>query len=191
MRTFFLGLLLAAVAMPAAVRAEQQSADQAAIATVTKFDAALLASMHHDTAPLKTVIDSAFNVQVMAASIVGPNWSTMTGEQRDSVTAALRRYLIARFANEFDSFDGEQFQIEPAVQTRGPDKLVRTTVTGNSGDPTQLYYRMRSYQGLWRIIDVYYDGVSQLSTQRADLAAVADDVPALIAQIERATSDIH
>ena len=190
MRAFILALTLIAAAAPAALSAQPPSDDQAAIAAITDFNTALLASMHHDTAPLKRAIESAFNVRVMAASIVGQHWKDMTDEQRDSVEAALQRYLTARFANEFDSYDGEQFQIEPAVQTRGPDKLVRTSVTSRTGDATKLYYRMRNYQGRWRIIDVYYDGVSQLTTQRADLAAVADNVPALIAQIERSTSAI-
>ena len=190
MRVFILALIVIAAAAPATLAAQPAAEDQAAISEIKDFNAALLASMHHDTAPLKKAINSAFNVRVMAVSIVGQHWKTMTEEQRDSVEAALQRYLFARFANEFDSFDGEQFQIEPAVQTRGPDKLVRTSVSSRTGDATKLYYRMRSYQGRWRIIDVYYDGVSQLTTQRADLAAVADDVPALIAQIERSTSDI-
>ncbi len=189
-RAIVLTLFVVAAAAPAARGAQPPPQDQAAIAVIKDFNAALLASMHHDTTPLKKAIDSSFNVRIMAASIVGQNWKTMTEKQQQSVEAALQRYLVARFANEFDSYDGEDFQIEPAVQTRGPDKLVRTSVTSRSGDATKLYYRMRNYQQRWRIIDVYYDGVSQLATQRADLAAVVDDVPALIAQIERSTSTI-
>jgi phospholipid transport system substrate-binding protein len=191
MRAMLLALMFFLAAVSTAAGAQQAPDDQAAIAVVTNFDAALLASMHKDVGPLNTAIDAAFNVPVMAASIVGPNWSGMTAEQHTSIAAALRGYLVARFANEFDSYDGEQFRVEPAVQTRGPDKLVRTTVTSNSDDPVQLFYRLRNYQGRWRVIDVYYDGVSQLTTQRADLAAVASDVAALIAQIKRATADIH
>jgi len=172
------------------VAAQEPADDQSAIATVAAFDNALLAAMHHRSAPLESAIDSAFNVPVMAATIVGPHWSSMTAEQHDSVATAMRSYLLARFASEFDSYDGEQFQIEPAVQTRGPDKLVRTRITGSAGEATQLYYRLRSYQGRWRIIDVFYDGVSQLTTQRADLAAVAGDVPALLAQIRRSTPTV-
>jgi phospholipid transport system substrate-binding protein len=33
-----------------------------------------------------------------------------------------------------------------------------------------LLYRMRQTAGGWKIIDVYYDGVSQLTTRRADFA---------------------
>jgi len=190
MRAMLCSLLIAALAV-SAIAAQPPTADDAASAVIGRFDIALLASMHHDGAPLKAALDALFNVPVMAASIVGPNWNGMAQEQRVAVAAALRGYLLARFAHEFDDYGGEQFHIEPLVQTRGPDKLVRTTVTSRTGDATQLYYRLRSYHGSWRIIDVYYDGISQLSTQRADLAAVAGDVPALIAQIQRATSAIR
>jgi phospholipid transport system substrate-binding protein len=183
-------LVLAAAAATASI-APATPEDQSAIATVASFDDALLASMHQDAAPLRTTIASAFNVPVMAATIVGQSWKDMTDEEHRSVAAALQRYLLARFASEFDAYHGEQFRIEPEVQTRGQDKLVRTRVAGQSGEATQLYYRLRYYQGSWRIIDVYYDGISQLATQRADLAAVAADPPALIAQIERVTAAIH
>jgi phospholipid transport system substrate-binding protein len=187
MRQICLVLLLLSAAGASGAVDEGAAEDQSAIATITAFDATLTAAMHQDRAPLKSAIGSMFDVPTMAASIVGASWAGMSQQQQAAVSAALERYLFARFAHEFDSFDGEAFQINPQVQTRGQDKLVRTQVGARGSEATMLYYRLRNRQGRWRIIDVYYDGVSQLATQRADLAAVAADYPALLAQIQRAT----
>ena len=37
-----------------------------------------------------------------------------------------------------------------------------------SGAPTTLMYRMRDSGGGWKIIDVYYGAISQLTTRRSD-----------------------
>ena len=162
-------------------------ASDPAVSTVANFDDALMASMHANGAPLQTAIGADFNVDVMAAFVVGPAWSGFSQSDQSSVTAALRRYLIARFADEFDSYTGEQFNVAANVEERGPDKLVHTQVVHQTGAPDHLDYRLRNYGGAWRIIDVYYNGVSQLTTQRADLASTPQTAAAIAARIDHAT----
>ena len=148
--------------------------------------------MHHDTSHLADSVDAAFNLSVMASFIVGPSWAQIATDGQGAVTASLRRYLVARFANEFDSFNGERFQPDTIVQTRGLDKLVQTQIIHTDGTASHLNYRMRAYHDQWRIIDVYLDGVSQLTTERADLAAVVQGgAPALVAHLDAATRAIR
>jgi phospholipid transport system substrate-binding protein len=80
---------------------------------------------------------------------------------------------IAQYAKNFDSFSGERFVMTPQVETRGGDKLVRTTLVVPGGSPEALGYRLRQSGGQWKIIDVYYrNSISQLATRRADFARV-------------------
>ena len=185
----FASMVLVALMAPAASFAD---VPDPAIATVSRFDDALLASMHHDTSHLADSVDAAFNLNVMASFIVGPSWAQISTDGQGAVTASLRRYLVARFANEFDSFNGERFQTDTTVQTRGLDKLVQTQIIHTDGTASHLNYRMRAYHDQWRIIDVYLDGVSQLTTERADLAAVVQGgAPALVAHLDAATRAIR
>lgn len=163
-----------------------------AIETVAAFDDALLASMHHDATRLGGAVAADFNVEVMASFIVGPAWATMAAAERDAVTGALQQYLVARFADQFDSFNGERFEVDPAAQSRGLDKLVRTQVVASGGSPTHIDYRLRAYDGRWRIIDIYLNGVSQLTTEHADLAADAErGASALLARLNAATQALQ
>jgi phospholipid transport system substrate-binding protein len=57
------------------------------------------------------------------------------------------------------------------VITRGPDKLVQTQIIPASGAPTGIGYRMRESGGSWKVIDVLYGAISQLTTRRSDFAA--------------------
>lgn len=176
------------VALGMGLQARADMPEDPAISTVKSFQEALLASMHREPAKLADSIHSQFNVGVMSAFIAGPAWSSASPAERTQVGTALTRYLVARFAHEFDSYDGEQFQIDSAVQSRGPDKMIQTVVTPRNSAPIHLDYRLRAYDGQWRIIDVYYDGVSQLATQRADVATLAPQPAALAAHFNEAAA---
>jgi phospholipid transport system substrate-binding protein len=116
-------------------------------------------------------VDAAFDLATMTRFAVGPAWAQMTPPQRDALTAAFGRLTAASYAKNFDSFSGERFVTDPDVQTRGADKIVQCKLVPAHGAPVALLYRMRQTpDGGWKIIDVYYDGISQLTTRRADFA---------------------
>ena len=85
----------------------------------------------------------------------------------------MRRLTVAQYASNFSSYGGESFTIDPKIEVRGADKLVRTTLGSPKGDPVSIGYRLRESGGRWRIVDVYYkNAISQLATRRSDFAAV-------------------
>lgn len=141
----------------ALVDAVRQSQDQGAQARARK---------------LQPVVQDSFDTRLMAQFATGAAWDGMSEVDRAAVVAALARYSAARLAEEFDSYSGQSCAIDPAVQTRGVDKLVRSRIVQAGEAPTTLNYRLRQDAGGWKIIDLYYDGVSQLATQRADFAGV-------------------
>jgi phospholipid transport system substrate-binding protein len=188
MRTLFVAALALACLIP---EARADTPEDPALATVKSFQDALLANMRRDPAKLADSIRSQFNVGVMSAFIAGPAWAGASAPERSLVNTALSHYLAARFGHEFDSYDGEQFRIEPDVQSRGSDKMIRTQVTQKNSAPIHLDYRLRAYDGQWRIIDVYCDGISQLATQRADVATLAPRPAALATHFEEAASALR
>jgi ABC-type transporter MlaC component len=52
---------------------------------------------------------------------------------------------------------------------------------------------MREYNGSWRVIDVYSDGVSLLTTQRADVSSTleAGGPAALVAKLRQTADQLH
>ena len=120
---------------------------------------------------MQPLVDDTFNLGVMAQFAVGPAWAKMTPAEHATVEAALGRYTAARIAQEFDAYTGQRCVVDPAVQTRGPDKLVKSQIVEKT-ETSPVNYRLREYGGAWKVIDIYYNGVSQLATQRADFAQV-------------------
>jgi phospholipid transport system substrate-binding protein len=150
------------------------------VATVQALDAGLLSIMKSGkaagqkgrAATIAPVVDRAFDLPLMTRLAVGAPWTTIAPADQQALVAAFRRLTIAQYAANFDSFSGETFTVNPQVETRGGDSLVRTTLKSGSGSES-LNYRLRQSGGQWKIIDVFYrSAISQLATRRADFAGV-------------------
>ena len=175
-RTLPTVLSLALAASPAIVHA--QASDPAA-QRVSAFDDALLSAMKAGKAAgargrfeqLLPAVERTFDLNVMTAYAVGPSWSGFSAADKADLVREFGRLTAASYAHNFDSYSGERFTLEPNVATRGADKIVTTRIVPRSGESTTILYRMRQVGGAWKVIDVIYGSVSQLTTRRADFQA--------------------
>src|ERR1700678_2579476 len=127
------GVALAAWTLVLAPAALAAPPTDPAAARVDAFDHALLDMMKGGSAlgvkgratKIKPAVDAAFDLPTMTRFAVGPGWAQMTGAQQSALTAAFTRLSVASYAHNFDSFSGEHFDLDPAVQTRGADKIVQ------------------------------------------------------------------
>ena len=185
-------LLIALAAAVPVVAAPPAFAADPAQGTIDALHAGLLSVMKAGgtqasrARAIAPVVDRTFDLPLMTRLSVGPAWTTIPAAQQGALVQAFRGLTVAQYAKNFSSFGGERF-VMGAVETRGGDKLVRTTL--NSGRTTEsLNYRLRASGGQWKIIDVYYrNAISQLATRRADFARVlkTGGAPALIAHLNR------
>jgi phospholipid transport system substrate-binding protein len=176
------------------------AATDPAASQIEEFDRALLESMKSgETIPiaeryrkLAPIIENVFDLRAMTAFAVGPAWAGFSAEQQQSTVAAFERLTIASYAKNFRSFGGERFELDPAVVSRGSDKIVQTQLIPPQKAPVKLLYRMREVAGSWKVIDVYYDAVSQLSIRRSDFAApiAAGGAAGLIAHLNSLSEDL-
>jgi phospholipid transport system substrate-binding protein len=170
-----LGALIA-LGLIATAPAHAAPGDPAA-ARVEGFDEALISAMKAGAAAgprgrgrtLAPAVESGFDLPTMTRFAVGPAWASMTEAQHTALIGAFTRYTVASYASNFDSYGGQKFQIQ-AVQTRGPDKIVPVQLTSPHGAPVTLIYRLHETPSGWKIIDIYFNGISQLTTRRADFA---------------------
>ncbi len=180
-RSILFAALLAAAAPPAVCLA--QAADPA-VTTIDGFNDSLLGVMKQAKSlgvqgrykELQPAVVRAFDLPVMTRFAVGPKWSTLSPQQQDDLIKAFTRLSVANYAHNFDGYDGQKFVIDPKVDTRGPDKLVRTQLVSPHDKPVDLTYRMRqAADGRWKIIDVYFNSsISELATRRSDFASTMD-----------------
>ncbi len=166
----------AALAMPSAAQAPDaarvpvQSLSDGLIAIMKAGKKAGFAGRAAQIAP---VVDKSFDLPLLTRLAVGPEWTKAAPADRTALIAALRKLTINQYAANFDSWSGQAFAIDPKVDVRGTDRVVKTRLTQPKGEAVSIAYRLRQSGGDWRIIDVYYqNSISQLTTRRADFDGI-------------------
>ena len=194
MTSKYVVLLWALSFAPLANSANAAISDPAAI-QVQRLHTSLLDSMRTGSSvaitdryrKLEPVIEQVFDLPLMTRLAIGPGWTNFTGEQQQAAIGAFTRLTIARYVHNFNKFSGEKFELDDNVLVRGADKIVQTKIISPHDDPTSLVYRMRESGGLWKIIDVSSDGVSELTLRRSDFTAAiaAGGAPVLIDHLNK------
>jgi phospholipid transport system substrate-binding protein len=155
-----------------------QASDPAAQA-IDSFDHTLLDAMRQSKTlgvqgrfrKLEPAVRNTYNLSAMMRVATSAYWAKMSPADQSALATAFGRFSAATYAHNFDSYSGQKFVIT-GVDTRLPDKLVRTQLVISSAAPISLVYRMREDAGHWRIIDVFYNGtISQLAQQASDFSA--------------------
>lgn len=178
-RRFVIAATAAAVLVPPFTAG---AADNGAVATVSAFYDTLLHAMkggkqlgfagRRDL--LAPAVTRAFDLPLMTRITVGPQWANMSTDDRQKLVSAFSDYSIATYANRFDDYSGEKFDVSPqAASSTGGDVIVHSKLVPGSGDPVELDYLMRQIGGTWKIVDVFLSGtISQLAAQRSEFTAV-------------------
>jgi phospholipid transport system substrate-binding protein len=173
----FIAMLLIAIALGRGL-GEAAASDPAD--TVHRFYAALLNAMQNGQSlgdkgrydRLAPVIGESFDVPYMAQRAVGAGWTKLTPAQQQSVTEAFHRYMTATYADRFDSYSGEKFQVR-GVEPTSFGTIVQSQIVKSDGAPVSINYLMHENSGAWQIADVYLTGtISQLANLRSQFSAV-------------------
>jgi phospholipid transport system substrate-binding protein len=193
-------LLLCALALASGPQSAYATANDPAVAQVQTLTDALLKSMRAGATEsmteryrdLEPVIEQVFALPLMTRLSVGPAWAGFQPEQQKALVAAFSRYTIANYAHNFHSFDGQKFEVDENALSRGDEKIVRSRLIPRDDAPANLLYRILEVNGVWKIVDVYYNGVSQLTLHRVDFAGAigAGGAPVLLAHLNHLSDDL-
>jgi phospholipid transport system substrate-binding protein len=140
-------------------------------------------------AKLAPVVDRTFDIPLMTRLAVGPAWATLPPAEQQRLQAAFAHYVTATYADQFDSYSGQQLQVTGERQT-GDNIMVQTKIVKSNGETTKLDYLMRPDQGAWQVSDVYLDGtISQLAVHRSEFYSILrrEGVDGLVTALNRKT----
>jgi phospholipid transport system substrate-binding protein len=120
-------------------------------------------------ARLAPVVDRDFDIPSMTRLAVGVAWANLNPTEQQRLIAAFGHYVAATYADQFDSYSGQQLQVI-GERPYGSDVMVQTKIIKSNGDSTRLDYLMD--QG-GRILDVYLDGsISELAVHHSEFHSI-------------------
>ncbi len=142
---------------------------------------------------MRALLERCFDLPTMTRFAVGEPWAAYSEADRALLVQAFSRMTAATYAHNFSGYSGERFTLDPKIETRGPDKLVRTQLIAGDSAPVSLTYRMRQAGGTWKVIDVYYNGsISSLVGQRSEFSSLikSGGPQALVRSLDRKTDQL-
>jgi phospholipid transport system substrate-binding protein len=122
------------------------------------------------------VIGRTFALEVILRQVIGPRLAALPADQQSALGDAFRRYTIASYVANFDTYSGQRFEVVPSVRAAGNDRVVDTRVATASGNVHVLDYVMRQEGAEWKVVDVLADGaISRVAAQRSEMRSVLAD----------------
>jgi phospholipid transport system substrate-binding protein len=139
-------------------------------------------------AALTPEVARAFHLSVMTRIVAGRYWKKFTTPQKQALVKAFSLMTTATYANRFDGYGGEKFQLVKRVEIRKKTVMVKTRLVKSDGEAVNLDYLLRRFKKGWRVIDIYLDGsFSELATRRSEYSSVLrrKGLDALIGEINQ------
>jgi len=142
---------------------------------------------------LQPAIEEAYNLPLMIRLAIGPQWPSLSSAQQTRLVDAFKRFTISTYANRFDGYEGEHFEVRgEKTGVTGGATLVETRLV-TPKETVELNYLMRADSGKWQIIDVFLSGtISELATRRAEYTSVLrrDGPEGLVGMLERKVAEL-
>ena len=195
------------LALPLAILAGRRAASAvdpgAAPALIERFYATLLEVMKQAKRlsfderykRLAPAIEQAFDLGLMTRIAIGPGWAGLAADQQQRLSAAFARYIISNYANRFDDYGGERFEVSPKAVPNPNGVIVESRLVKSNGEPVNLNYLLRQdAAGSWKVIDVYLSGtISELATRRSEFSTVLqrNGFDALVQLIEQRSAALR
>jgi phospholipid transport system substrate-binding protein len=200
-RRSLLGMVVIA-AVPLSRRAVAETVPADATSTIRRFNDALFVAMKSGGRTdfsrrfraLAPEVDQTFDLSAVLSVSVGPRWTSLSLDQQSRLLDAFRRYTVASYVANFDSYAGQDFTVSPDTRGLGVDRvIVQSRIVKTNGDATELDYVMKQTPLGWKAIDVLVGGaISRLAVQRSDFGRILSNggSDALLASLQRKTSDL-
>ena len=139
------------------------------------------------------VIGRTFDLEAILRQLVGPRWPSLPADQQSALVDAFRRYTIASYVANFDSYSGQRFDTAPVVRAVGNDRVVETRFASPGDRVHAMDYVMRQEGGGWKVIDVLAEGsISRVASQRSEMRSLLADGggPGLLVSLRQKTAEL-
>ena len=144
-RRVLLRLVLVIIAIPIAVGSGRVATASEITAPVEQLHAGLIsimkagktASFRQRYETIAPVIGRTFDLEAILRQVVGPRWPSLPADQQAALADAFRRYTIASYVANFDTYSGQHFDTGPAVKPVGNDRVVETRIASPAAGCTR------------------------------------------------------
>ena len=129
-------------------------------------------SLETREARFRRLLRDGFAMRKIGRFVVGRYWRAMTPDQQGEYQALFAAWALKSYSAQLGGYAGQKFEIYRTTRAGKKDLFVRTRIARDGGAALRADWRVRNFKSGYKVIDVVVEGVSMLTTQRAEFAAV-------------------
>lgn len=180
---------------------EQAQSDQLPQQVVAALQEALISAMQQGEKMsyvdresfLAPVIEQTHDLEGIVRTTLGTHWSMLDKMQQQPMLEVFTQNSIATYADRFDQYDGERFEITEEQPLPRGRMLIRSQFTKADKGVISFDYVLHQHNGRWLIVNIVVDGVSDLALKRAEYNAIMqqEGIQSLIDTLQHKTDQIR
>jgi len=121
----------------------------------------------------RELLSHNFDVPVIGKWVLGRYWRAATDAEKEEYLQLFEDYIVITYVERFDQYSGEVIKVVKSVSDPGKDALVFSEIhRPTGGEPIRIDWRVRSHSDIYKIIDVYVEGISMSQSQRKEFTSV-------------------
>lgn len=138
----------------------------------------------------RSLLNRGFDLDFIGRFVLGRYWRVATADQKSDYIALYGEYLLQTYSARLGGYTDESFFVIGARRANDKDIVVSTRLVRPSGLEIAADWRVRMFDGQYRIIDIMVEGISMAVTQRFEFAAVVqrDGIEGLLAILRARTT---
>ncbi|MCJ9430294.1 MlaC/ttg2D family ABC transporter substrate-binding protein [Kordiimonas marina] len=126
----------------------------------------------------RKLFENATDIDLLAKGMLGRHYRTATPAQRAAYMAAMTDYIVSEFDKRMTQIGFRSLEVtgtKPASGRHG-HLFVRTQVARDQGEPILADWRVRKKDGKFQIVNLEFEGINLLITNRDVFSAKIKDV---------------
>lgn len=120
---------------------------------------------------IRRIAQELFDFQEMARRSLARHWGDRTTQQREEFVRLFTELLERSYFRKLEHYSGERIQYV-GEEVDGDYAVVRAKVVTGKRHEIPIYYRLHRVDSRWTVYDILIEGVSFVSTYRAQFNRV-------------------
>lgn len=121
---------------------------------------------------MRLMMTEFFHVPGIAQWVMGRFWRQASSLERDEYVRLYEDLMVESYVDRFATYSGESLVIVKSDARNGKDVIVTSTLNRPlTNEPIQVDWRVRAYDGAYKVVDIMVEGVSMGQTQRSEFAS--------------------
>jgi phospholipid transport system substrate-binding protein len=121
----------------------------------------------------RKILNDAFDVPTIARFTLGKYWRVATPEQQKEFTGLIQTEILNKYADRVLGYSGDGYKMTDSKML-SDDYAVDMTINRANDAPVDFLWRLRKFNGKFKVIDLSVEGISMSVTQRSDFASVIE-----------------